>query len=166
MRGELRCHVACCTEGSIVKHVEIFPNCTRRLAWINRAGVPFDARRGALLIGIRRDQAGINRKVLTTDQPLGDAALENRLENLPQQITVAEAPMPVLRECRVVGNAIGKIEPTEPPICQVQMNLFAQPPFRPDPQALSDQQHPDHQFRIDRWPSRRTVERRQMRANA
>ena len=64
MRGELRCHVACCTECSIVKHVEIFPDCTRRLSRINRAGVPFDARRGALLVGIRRDQAGINRKVL------------------------------------------------------------------------------------------------------
>ena len=50
MRGELRCHVACCTEGSIVKHVEIFPDCTRHLSRINCAGVPFDARRGALLV--------------------------------------------------------------------------------------------------------------------
>ncbi len=52
MRGELRCHVACGTEGSIVKHVEIFPYRTRRLAWINRAGVPFSTRRGALFIRV------------------------------------------------------------------------------------------------------------------
>ena len=111
MRGELRCHVACGTEGSIVKHVEIFPYRTRRLAWINRAGIPVDARRGALFVRVSLDQTGVHRKVLAADQPLANAALDDRLEHMAQQITVAEAPMPVLREGRVVGNPIGKIEP-------------------------------------------------------
>jgi len=40
--------------------------------------------------------------------------------------------------------------------------IFAQPPFRADAEAISDDQHSDQQFRIDRRPSCHTVERRQM----
>ena len=66
----------------------------------------------------------------------------------------------------MVGNPAGQIEPAKPAVGQVQVNLFAQSPLRPDPEAIPNKQHPDHRFRIDRGPSRRTVERRQMQANA
>jgi len=32
------------------------------------------------------------------------------------------------------------------------MHLVAQPSLRPDAEAVPDDQHPDHQLRIDRWP--------------
>ncbi len=46
------------------------------------------------------------------------------------------------------------------------MNLFAQPPLRPDAKAIADQQHADQQLGIDRGAARVTIEIRQMRTNA
>jgi DNA-binding response OmpR family regulator len=51
-----------------------------------------------LPIGIRLDQTGIDRKGFPADKSLADAALQDRLEDAPQQIALAEAVMPVLRE--------------------------------------------------------------------
>ena len=38
------------------------------------------------------------------------------------------------------------------------MGLFAQSPLRADAIAVADDQHADHQFRINRWTPNRTVE--------
>ncbi len=46
---------------------------------------------------------------------------------------------------------------TEPAIGQVQMHFLAQAAFRTDAVAVADDQHPDHQFRIDRGPTRVAV---------
>jgi len=51
-----------------------------------------------LPIGIGLDQAGIDRKVLPANQTLVHAATQDGLEQAPQQIAIAEAAMPVLRE--------------------------------------------------------------------
>ncbi len=45
------------------------------------------------------------------------------------------------------------------------MHVLAQAPLRADPEAVADQQHPDHQRRINRGPSHLAVERSQMRAD-
>lgn len=45
------------------------------------------------------------------------------------------------------------------------MNLLAKPPFRPDAEGVANDQHPDHQFGIYRWPTCRAVERREMVAH-
>ena len=37
------------------------------------------------------------------------------------------------------------------------MNLFAKPPLGPDAHAVADDQHPDHQLRVNRGPSNLTV---------
>src|SRR5271156_5269240 len=42
------------------------------------------------------------------------------------------------------------------------MNLFAQPPLRADAKAVTDNQHPDHQLRINRRPTHFAVKRRQL----
>ena len=65
----------------------------------------------------------------------------------------------------MVGNAIGQVETAEPPIRQVEVDLLAEPPLRADPEAVPDQEHPDHQLGIDRRPTDRTVERRETRAD-
>jgi hypothetical protein len=36
----------------------------------------------------------------------------------------------------------------KPPIRQVQMDLFAEPPLRSDAEAIAHQQHPDEEFRV------------------
>lgn len=42
------------------------------------------------------------------------------------------------------------------------MNLIAQAPFRSDAEAVTDQEHPDHQLGIDRRPTYAAVEWRQV----
>ncbi len=99
-------------------------------------------------------------------RPFVDAALQHGLEQPAQQITVAEAAMPVLRESRVIGHLAIEAQPAKPAVGQVQVDLLAQPPLRADAEAVADDQHPDQQLRIDRRPSHLAVERRQLRAAA
>ncbi len=49
----------------------------------------------------------------------------------------------------MVWHGIGQIQSTKPPISQIEMNLFAKTPLGADPIDTADQQHPDHQFRVD-----------------
>jgi hypothetical protein len=115
---------------------------------------------------IGADETCVDRKAFAADQPLRHAALNGHLEQLPQQIAVAEAAMPVLREGRVIRHRAIETEPAKPAIDQVQMHLLAQPPLRADAHAIADDQHADHQFGIDRGPSRLAVEWPQMLADA
>ena len=66
----------------------------------------------------------------------------------------------------MIRNAVGQIEATEPPICEGRMYLFAQTPFRPDAEAIANQQHTDQKFGIDRRATRVAIEISNMRANA
>jgi hypothetical protein len=42
------------------------------------------------------------------------------------------------------------------------VNLVAQAPLRSDAEAIVDQEHPDHQFGINRWSTDTAVEGRQV----
>ena len=57
-----------------------------------------------------------------------------------------------------------KAESTEPAIGQIEMDLFAQSALGTNAKAVTDDQHPYHQLRIDRRPPRGAVERRQVTA--
>ena len=164
-RHELRLHLARRTPGGIVERVEILLHRATGLG--HRLPVdrlrPF---RRALLVGVGPDQAGIDREAFAADQPFLDAAAHRRLEQLAQQVAVAEAAVPVLREGRMVRNIALQAEPAEPAIGEVQMHLLAQPPLRADAEAVADDQHPDHQLRIDRGPPDLAVEGPQMRPQA
>ena len=63
----------------------------------------------------------------------------------------------------MIGHRIGQIEPAKPPIRQIDMDLFAEPPLGPDAHAIAQQQHTDHQLGIGRRAAARAVERRQQR---
>lgn len=58
----------------------------------------------------------------------------------------------------MIRHASVEPETAEPAICQVKVDLLAQPSLGADAEAVSDDEHPDHQFGIDRWPPRRAVE--------
>lgn len=90
---------------------------------------------------------------------------QHRLEEMSEQHALTEPSVPVLRKGRMVGHQVGQVEPTEPAMRQVQMNLLAKPPSRPDAEGVADDQHMDHQLGIYRWPQRRAVERREMVAH-
>ena len=48
--------------------------------------------------GVGLDQAGIDGKALAADQSLLDAALQHRLEQTSQQVTIAKAAVAVLEK--------------------------------------------------------------------
>ena len=66
----------------------------------------------------------------------------------------------------MVGHLAVEAEAAEPAIGQVQVDLLAQPPLRADAKAVADDQHPDHQLRVDRGPTLLAVEWRQLPAAA
>ena len=67
--------------------------------------------------------------------------------------------MSVLRERGVVRDRIVQIQPTKPPIGEVEMYLLTQPPFRANSMSVSDDQHPEHQFWIDGRTANPTIVR-------
>ena len=88
---------------------------------------------------------------------------DDRLEQLAQQVALAEAAVAVLREGRVVGHVAVQPQPAEPAIGEVEMNLLAEPPLGPDAEAVAHQQHADQQLGVDRGAADRAVEWREMR---
>ena len=111
-----------------------------------------------LPIGVRLDQAGVDRKAVPTDQPLANAAPQHCFKQSPQEIALAEAAVAVLGEGRMIGHLTIKPKPTEPSIRQIEMDLFAKAPLRTDADAVADDQHSDHQFGINRRSTHRAVE--------
>jgi|GEM_PF-5439054 len=100
-RDELRRDLSCGPEGGVIEGRQIV---LHRLAGIGRDifHAPFMARHRTLLVGIRLNEARIDREALAADQTLGDYARDRRLEHLAQHVALPEPAMPVARESRVV----------------------------------------------------------------
>ena len=128
--------------------------------------VPVFFGRRVLFVRISLGQAGIHSKLLTAHQSLSDAPSHSRLEQMAQQIAIAETTVSVFGERRMVRHPISQIEAAEPAICKVQMNFFAEPAFGPNAKAISNQQHADKQFRINRRPAGVAIKRGEMLADA
>ena len=161
---ELRYRLARCAPGSLIQGIEIFPDGSARPG----DGLPVDIIRPgsrALLVGIGSNQAGIDSKGRPVNQPFCHAASDHGLEQLAQQIAIAEAAMPILGEGRVVRHLAIEPEPTEPAVGEVQVHLLAQPSFGANAVAVANQQHPDEQFGINRRPASRAVKWRQVAPN-
>ena len=88
------------------------------------------------------------------------------LEQRAQEVAVAEAAVTVLGEGGVVRHVTVQAEPAEPAVGEVEVDLLAQPPLRPDAQAVAHQQHADQQLWIDRRTADRAVEAGQVRPDA
>src|SRR5262245_2978306 len=90
LRDELRHRLARRAPSRLIQCVQILSDGTARPG----DGFPVDVIRssdGALLVGIGGNQAGIDRKGRSVDQPFCHAALDYSLEELAQQIAVAES---------------------------------------------------------------------------
>ncbi|MNQ81830.1 hypothetical protein D3C85_968670 [compost metagenome] len=70
--------------------------------------------------------------------------------------------MSVLGEGRVIGHCILEAETTEPSICKIQLNFFAQTTLGADAVAIPNDQHPDHKFGVNGRTARMAVVLRQV----
>ncbi len=105
-------------EGRIVEHSQILAN-SMAGGQVRQTIRLIDS---MLAVHIGAHEAAINREPFTADQTLGDATRHGRLEQLAQQITVTEAPVPVLGEGRVVGHIAFQPQAAEPAIGEVYMS--------------------------------------------
>ena len=117
-------------------------------------------------MNVGADEARIDREALAADQPFGHAALDRHLEQVAKQVAVAEAAVAVLREGRVIGHRARQIEPAEPAIGQIEVDLLAQPSLGTDAHAVADDQHSNHQLGVDRGATGLAVKGAKMFAKA
>src|SRR5829696_9129729 len=113
----------------------------------------------ALLIGIRLDQARIDRKAFAANQTGRDARLDDPLEHVAENISIAETLVASARKCRMIRDGVLDSELAEPAIGQVHLHFTADQPLRADRKHVPHDQHPDHQFWIDRRATHRRIVR-------
>ncbi len=111
---------------------------------------------------VRHDDAGVDRESFASDDPFLDAARDHGLEELAQEIALAKPAVAVLGKGRMIRNVAVEPQPTEPAVGQIEVDLVAQPPLGTNAEAVAIYQHPHHQLRIDRRPTRLAVIRLQM----
>jgi len=117
-----------------------------------------------LVTGISGDQADIHRESFSLDRACRHAASPNFIEHPAERTALAEPSMPVLRECGVVRNGILQAQTAEPTMGQIQMHFLTQAAFGTDAIAVADDEHADHQLRIDGGTTCGALEISQMRA--
>ena len=71
------------------------------------------------------DHARIDREAFALDEPRIHARSHHRLEELPEDVAITEAPVPIDRERRVIGHRVLKIEAAKPPIGEMKLDLLA-----------------------------------------
>ena len=120
------------------------------------------ARHPLLLVYIRLDQARIDRERFAPNQPDRNAHCYDSLEDPTQGVALPEAFVPRTTEYRVIGDPVLNAELAEPPVGQVDLDFSAQPALRAERKHVANDQHPDHQYRINRGPTRVRVIRRQL----
>jgi hypothetical protein len=106
---------------------------------------------------IRHDQAGVDREAFAADKACCDARLHHPLEHTPEDVAHPEALVAGARECRMIRDLVLDAQATEPAIGQVHLHLAAQQPLRADGKHVADDEHPDHEHRIDRRPAKMRV---------
>src|ERR1700722_17570492 len=111
------------------------------------------------------DDAGVYCKGFASHDPFRHAAPHHDLEQLAQEIALAEAAVAVLGEGRMIWNVAVEPQPAEPAIGQIKMDLLLQPSLRANAEAVADDEHSDHQLRINRGPADVAVVGTQVCAN-
>src|SRR5262249_58819843 len=108
--------------------------------------------------GIGLHHAGVDSEPFALDKTRVHTRPNLALEYLPEDVALAEAAMPIDRECRVIGNPVVEVEPTEPAIGKMQLDFLAELALRADTVAVGDDQHPDHQLGINGGSAHLAVE--------
>ena len=104
-------------------------------------------------VGVDLENTGVDREAFTLNEASGHRRAHDALEDMTQDIAVAEATQPVSRQRRVVRNLVFQVEFAEPAIGEVQLDFLAQPALRTDAVAVADDEHAQRQLRIDGRPA-------------
>src|SRR5262249_36752263 len=128
---------------------KILPNRTRSFLGL-RPSDRLVAGHSLLPTHVGLDQARIDRECFRTNQPGLDAHRNDALEYPAQGIAFAKALMACARKYRMIGDLVLDTELTKPPVRQIDLDLRAQSSLRSDRKRVADDQHPDHQHRINR----------------
>src|SRR5580704_6233833 len=91
------------------------------------------------------------------------SSFKDALEHATKHVALAELLMMGTRERRVIWDRVLDREPAKPAIGEVYLYLATQRPFRADRERVADNEHPDHQHRINRGPTHLRVKRCQLR---
>ena len=105
------------------------------------------------LVGVGCDQARIDRETDAADEMSFDAGSNDALEHLAENVVLAEALVAGAREGGVIGNLVFDTETAEPTVGKVELNFAAERAFRANGKDITDDKHPEHEFRIDRGPA-------------
>jgi hypothetical protein len=136
-----------------IESSEIFPNRMRCFLTL-RPGNRLVAGEPLLLVHICCDQARIDRERFAANKPSRDARRHHALEHPAQDIALTKARMPRTAEHRMIGNPVLDTELAKPSVGQIDLHLSANPSFRADRKHVADDQHSDHENRINRGPAR------------
>jgi hypothetical protein len=66
----------------------------------------------------------------------------------------------------VVRYRVVQIKAAKPAVSEMQLDLLAQSPLEADAVAVAHDQHPNHEFRVDRGPTNVAIEWRELLAHA
>src|ERR1700676_364547 len=104
----------------------------------------------ALLVGIGGDQPRLDRQAFATNQTGRNARLDDPFKHAAKNISLAEALVAGARERRMIRDSVLDPELAEPTIGEVHLYFTADQSLRADRKDIPYDQHPDHQFRINR----------------
>jgi hypothetical protein len=99
--------------------------------------------------GICFHHACINRETLAFDEAIRHARRHHALEDVAQDVALAKALKTIDRKRGVMRDPVVEIKLAELSVGKVQLDLLAQTALVSDAVAVSNNEHPDHQFRID-----------------
>ena len=150
-------------EGFVIQCFQILAYGTVAKCWVRPVDC-FTGLHAVLMARVSRDQAGVYGEAFTLDQACSHAAADHLVEHPAEGLTGTEATMAILGEGGVIRNRIFQAEATEPAVGEVEMDFFAQASLGADAIAVTNDQHADHELRIDRGTSGVAVVIRQVLA--
>src|SRR5258707_10125350 len=87
------------------------------------------------------------------------------LEHVAEHPAVTEPLVPGTRERRMIRNLVLDAQAAEPAVCQVNVHLAAEHPLRADGENVPNDEHPDHEHRVNRRSAKRRIVGRELGAN-
>src|SRR5512138_53375 len=116
------------------------------------------AREPLHLVHICPDQARIDRERFASNESCRNAQRHHTLEYPTQGIARSEPFAPRSTEHRMIWDLVFNPELAEPSVSQIDLNLSTEPPLRAERKHVADNQHSDHQHRINRRSASMRVE--------
>jgi hypothetical protein len=82
-----------------------------------------------LLVGVGRNQGGVDREAFAGYQTFFNAAAYDGFKNMPEGVAFSETAVAVLRKCGMVRDFAFQAEATKPAVGEIEMHFLAQAPF-------------------------------------